>query len=86
MGYTTAGVIHLCSFFISKGDVEMKVNGQSFSQDNPMLLRELIKNLGYNDDKIAVEVNGDIVPKSSYSKITVGGNDCIEIVSFVGGG
>lgn len=64
----------------------MKINGENFSQSKPVLLRDLIKNLGYSTDKIAVELNGDIVPKASYSEITVRSGDIIEIVSFVGGG
>jgi sulfur carrier protein len=64
----------------------MKINGENFSQSKPVLLRDLIKNLGYSTDKIAVELNGDIVPKSSYSEITARSGDIIEIVSFVGGG
>ena len=74
------------SVFIVKGGVKMKINGENFSQSKPVLLRDLIKNLGYSTDKIAVELNGDIVPKSSYSEITARSGDIIEIVSFVGGG
>ncbi len=41
---------------------------------------------GYDAKRIAVERNGEIVPKADYGKITLTDGDTLEIVSFVGGG
>ena len=36
--------------------------------------------------RVAVELNGDIVPKAQYSEIVFKDDDNVEVVSFVGGG
>lgn len=64
----------------------MKVNGKEIAQDKPAALYELIISLGYSADKIAVELNGCIVPKSAYKETIISNGDVLEIVSFVGGG
>ena len=40
----------------------------------------------YQQNRIAVEINGSIIPKSKYQTTILKQNDTIEIVSFVGGG
>ena len=40
----------------------------------------------YNIARVAVECNGDIVPKSAYASFTFKDGDMLEVVSFVGGG
>lgn len=41
---------------------------------------------GYDLRRIAVELNGEIVPKSKYDDVVLKDGDRVEIVSFVGGG
>ena len=36
--------------------------------------------------RIAVEMNGAIIPKATYEQVTVTNDDTLEVVSFVGGG
>lgn len=40
----------------------------------------------YDTKRIAVERNGEIVPKSDYGKTILTDGDTLEVVSFVGGG
>ncbi len=40
----------------------------------------------YSTMRIAIEYNGEILPKSQYAEITIADGDSIEIVCFVGGG
>lgn len=40
----------------------------------------------YDAKRIAIERNGDIVPKAEYDTTILRDDDCVEIVSFVGGG
>lgn len=47
---------------------------------------EFIADTEYNAARIAVEINGEIVPKSEYAVRTLADGDSVEIVSFVGGG
>ena len=41
---------------------------------------------GYDVKRVAVEKNGQIVPKSKYDETVLEEDDTVEIVSFVGGG
>jgi len=62
-----------------------KVNGESMNVDG-MTVRELITKLNFDETKIVVEKNLEIVPKSSYDTVFVSEADELEVVSFVGGG
>jgi sulfur carrier protein len=63
----------------------VKVNGEEVSTDRVVLMDFLLKN-GYDPRKIAVEINGEILPKSQYSTKELSPDDAVEIVGFVGGG
>ena len=41
---------------------------------------------GYDKKRIAVELNGEIVPKAQYGQTVLKDGDALEVVSFVGGG
>ncbi len=64
----------------------MRVNGENIEITKETNLYEFLTEQGYNTLKIAVELNGDIVPKSNYKNVTLKNDDTIEVVSFVGGG
>ncbi|MDR2846204.1 MAG: sulfur carrier protein ThiS [Candidatus Methanoplasma sp.] len=64
----------------------MKVNGNDVRVDAPVTLAEFIVSNNYNIDRVAVELNGKIVPKRSYNDVQIGNGDTLEIVGFVGGG
>jgi len=64
----------------------MKVNGKSVELVSPITVAELILNSGFKHDRVAVELNGKIVPRSDYSKTELKNDDSVEIVGFVGGG
>jgi thiamine biosynthesis protein ThiS len=49
-------------------------------------LKDLLKLLKKNNNKVAIELNGVIVDKKKYNKIILKKNDKIEIVQFIGGG
>jgi sulfur carrier protein len=49
-------------------------------------LEQLISELGLKGDRVAVEHNGEIVPRSGWAETTVNGGDRLEVVHFVGGG
>lgn len=61
------------------------VNGEQKEADNMVLADYLIK-ADFDLKKIAVELNGKIVPKADYENIVLRENDSVEVVSFVGGG
>ena len=49
-------------------------------------IAEYIKTTQYDIRRIAVERNGNIVPKSEYDKVVLKEGDSLEVVGFVGGG
>ena len=63
----------------------VKINGQSVDAAGKTLM-EYLESTTYNPQRIAVERNGEIVPKAQYSNTILQDNDVIEVVSFVGGG
>ena len=49
-------------------------------------LADYLASAGYDPQRVAVERNGDIVPKRSYGEVILADDDHLEVVSFVGGG
>ena len=63
----------------------MKVNGTEFDIAGKTV-SEYLATTDYDPKRIAVERNGDIVFKSKYDITVLKNGDCLEVVSFVGGG
>ena len=49
-------------------------------------LSEYLATTNYDSKRIAVEKNGEIVPKAEYGNTVLQDGDTVEVVSFVGGG
>ncbi|GAA6491050.1 MAG TPA: sulfur carrier protein ThiS [Candidatus Bariatricus faecipullorum] len=64
----------------------IQVNGNPEEIREGMTLEEYVKEKGYRLDRIAVERNGEIVPKAKYPEVILCPGDKLEVVSFVGGG
>lgn len=64
----------------------MKVNGISQNLSERVTLRCFLEKNGYDCTRVAVERNGEIVPRGSFGDILLDDSDTIEIVRFVGGG
>ena len=64
----------------------IKINGESIENLNHKTVAEYLAESGYDIKRVAVELNGDILPKSQYEYTLLQEGDCVEIVSFVGGG
>mgnify|MGYP003288898804 CR=1 FL=1 len=64
----------------------MKVNGETKKLLEKIPLADFLQREGYSSDKIAVELNGEIVPRGRYASVILTDVDKLEIVSFVGGG
>ena len=63
----------------------VKINGTEYDIAG-MTLAEYLETGNYKPTQIAVERNGEIVPKASYADNVLADGDVIEVVSFVGGG
>ena len=63
----------------------IKINGMMLDISE-ITLAEYLKTTTYHPRLIAVELNGEIVPKAKYGETVLKDGDVLEIVSFVGGG
>jgi sulfur carrier protein len=62
------------------------LNGDSVETADGSTVETLLQRLGISRERVAVELNADIVPKGNYEKQLLSDGDRIEIVHFVGGG
>ncbi len=67
------------------GDFMVKINGGELNIAGKTIA-EYLAATNYDPKRIAVERNGDIVPKAKYGETMLEDGDSIEVVSFVGGG
>jgi sulfur carrier protein len=67
-------------------DVDTVVNGTQVHIDAANLIRELLRALGLHGNRVAMEHNGQIAPRSEHDRTRITPHDCIEIVAAVGGG
>ena len=66
--------------------IKIKINGKikSIAQDSNLSM--VLKNLKIPLNKVAIELNEEIIDKKKINKIKLNKNDKIEIVHFIGGG
>lgn len=64
----------------------MKVNGKQIKLAAPLCLKDYLEQEGYVLLRIAVEKNGQIIPRADFAKAMLCDEDSLEIVNFVGGG
>ena len=61
------------------------INGNSVDTAGKTV-EEYLSQTNYTLNRIAVEINGEIIPKSQYETTVFNDGDTVEIVGFVGGG
>ena len=66
--------------------LEIKINGETRQFAEALTVSGLIDELGYTGKRVAVERNGEIVPKSQHPSTSLLSGDQLEIVVAVGGG
>ena len=66
--------------------IHITVNGSTQHHAQPFALAELLHTMALAGKRIAVERNGEIVPKSAHGLTLVLDGDRLEIVAAVGGG
>ena len=52
----------------------------------PACIQDLLADLGLQGDRVAIEQNGNIVPRADWANAGLKDGDRLEIVHFVGGG
>ena len=66
--------------------IKIKLNGKIKTIIENSNLSELLKHLKIPLNKVAIELNEEIVDKKKINKLKLNKNDKIEIVHFIGGG
>lgn len=66
--------------------INVTINGDALKFETPLCLDELLMKLDIEQDKVAIEHNREIVPKSTFHRVKVTDGDNLEIVHFIGGG
>ena len=68
------------------GKMKLQINGEARDFISPLSLASLVELLGMKHDRVAVELNRDIVPREQWAETHLSEGDRLEIVHFVGGG
>ena len=63
----------------------VKINGEEYDYAGRNV-QDVITELGYVKERIAVERNEEIIPKATFEDAILNDGDIVEVVSFVGGG
>ena len=66
-------------------EIMIRINGENIAAEG-MTIAGYLSDAGYDRDRVAVEINGIIVPKADYDQRRLAEGDSVEVVSFVGGG
>lgn len=66
--------------------IELVINGEPRSFPAPLTLAQLIELQDLAGKRIAIEKNGEIVPRSQHAATSLASGDRLEIVVAVGGG
>tara|TARA_B100000941_G_scaffold264588_1_gene218649 strand:+ start:91 stop:309 length:219 start_codon:yes stop_codon:yes gene_type:complete len=69
-----------------KNKIKIVVNGKLLSVKLKFSLKNLIEQLKTPINKVAIELNEEIIDKKKISKIFLKNRDKVEIVHFIGGG
>jgi len=65
---------------------KIQLNGAPYEINNGTNLNELLNKLKIEKNKVAIEVNGEIIEKKKYINLVLKKDDKVEIVHFIGGG
>ena len=65
---------------------KIQLNGKNFKIVQKLTIKQLLSKHKLNENRIAIELNGSILPKSKFKKTFLKNKDKVEIVHFIGGG
>lgn len=66
--------------------MQLKINGEVQAVGGVSTLADLVEHLAMKADRVAVELNREIVPRTNWAATPLKDGDELEIVHFVGGG
>ena len=65
---------------------KIQLNGKKIVLKSKTTLFSLLKKYKLDKNKVAIELNGEIIPKPNYNKKILNDKDMVEVVHFIGGG
>jgi thiazole synthase len=68
------------------GSLSIRVNGEHRRVMGPVSVAEMLREIGLDPGRVAVERNLDVVPRALFGNVAVEDGDDYEIVHIVGGG
>ena len=66
--------------------MRLVINGKEQTFEGELTLAGLVEQLGMKSDRVAIELNREIVPRAQWSETQLKDGDQLEVVHFVGGG
>ena len=66
--------------------IQVTINGKRRELSEGMSLREMVLFLNLRPERAIIELNETVVPKDRWEATVIKENDCLELVSLVGGG
>lgn len=66
--------------------MDLNINGEARQMPDGLTVTSLVGHLGMKTDRVAVELNQQIVPRTNWDSTVLKDGDRLEIVHFVGGG
>lgn len=66
--------------------MRVTVNGEEYELPEAITVAELVERVGLGDQRIALELNREIVPRGEYPRTKLAEGDRVEIVRAIGGG
>ncbi|MBZ5504261.1 MAG: sulfur carrier protein ThiS [Acidobacteriia bacterium] len=66
--------------------MQLQINGEDREFSNGLTVAALVAQLGMKQDRVAVELNLEIVPRAHWKTTVLKEGDKLEVVHFVGGG
>lgn len=70
----------------SRDDISVSVNGKPKQLPVGTTVRGLVEAMRLEPGLVAVERNGEVVPRREHDQVTLAAGDQLEVVTFVGGG
>ena len=66
--------------------MDLIINGEARTFPEPLSVAELVAELGMAGRRVALELNGEILPRSEFGQTMLASGDTLEIVQAIGGG
>ena len=66
--------------------MKLTVNGDPHEHRGDGTVAALVRELGANPERVAVLVNGDVVPRNRRAETRLADGDTVELITFAGGG